>query len=191
MQNTIRVFRENYPNVQLTLEEEDTTTLLEGLSEQTLDAAFIRPGRNDPDGVQVHRLFEETMMIALPSDHRLVQASALPLSAVAKDRFLLFPRGAGPGFFDEIISACRRAGFEPRMGYEAPQITSVGNMIAAGLGISIVPISIATQVCVAGVKYLKIIGDAPKASIALAIRSDEQSATVKNFVTLAKGFKSK
>ena len=191
VQNTIRVFRENYPNVQLTLEEEDTTTLLEGLSEQTLDAAFIRPGRNDPDGVQVHRLFEETMMIALPSDHRLVQASALPLSAVAKDRFLLFPRGAGPGFFDEIISACRRAGFEPRMGYEAPQITSVGNMIAAGLGISIVPISIATQVRVAGVKYLRIIGDAPKASIALAIRSDEQSATVKNFVTLAKGFKSK
>jgi hypothetical protein len=77
------------------------------------------------------------------------------------------------------------------MGYEAPQITSVGNMIAAGLGVSIVPISIATQVCVAGVKYLKIIGDAPKAPIALAIRPDEQSVTVKNFVTLAKGFKSK
>ena len=191
VQNTIRVFRDNYPNVQLTLGEEDTTTLLEGLSEQTLDAAFIRPGRNDPDGVQVHRLFEETMMIALPSDHRLVKASALPLSEVAKDRFLLFPRSAGPGFFDEIISACRRAGFEPRMGYEAPQITSVGNMIAAGLGVSIVPISIATQVRVAGVKYLKIIGDAPKASIALAIRPDEQSVTVKNFVTLAKKFKSK
>jgi DNA-binding transcriptional LysR family regulator len=191
VQNTIRVFRENYPNVELTLEEEDTTTLLEGLSEQTLDVAFIRPGRNDPDGVQVHRLFDETMMIALPSNHRLVKASSLPLSAVAKDRFLLFPRSAGPGFFDEIILACRRAGFEPRMGYEAPQITSVGNMIAAGLGVSIVPISIATQVCVAGVKYLKIIGEAPKASIALAIRPDEQSVTVKNFVTLAKGFKSK
>jgi DNA-binding transcriptional LysR family regulator len=191
VQNTIRVFREDYPNVQLTLEEEDTTTLLEGLSEQTLDAAFVRPGRNDPDGVQVHRLFEETMMIALPSGHPLVKASGLPLSALAKDRFLLFPRSAGPGFFDEIISACRRAGFEPRMGYEAPQITSVGNMIAAGLGVSIVPISIATQVCVAGVKYLKIIGDAPKAPIALAIRTDEQSVTVKNFVTLAKEFKSK
>jgi hypothetical protein len=64
-------------------------------------------------------------------------------------------------------------------------------MIAAGLGVSIVPISIATQVCVAGVKYLKIIGDAPKASIALAILPDEQSVTVKNFVTLAKKFKSK
>jgi len=185
VQDSIRVFRENYPNVKLTLEEEDTTTLLDRLSEHTLDAAFIRPGRNDPDGVQVRRLLEEAMMIALPSDHPIVKASASPLSALAKDRFLLFPRRAGPGFFDEIISACRRAGFEPRMGYEAPQITSVGNMIAAGLGVSIVPISIANQVCVAGVKYLKIVGDAPIASIALAIRPDEQSVTVKNFVALA------
>jgi DNA-binding transcriptional LysR family regulator len=185
VQEAIRLFRKNYPNVELTLEEEDTTKLLERLSEQTLDAAFIRPGRNDPGGVQVRRLVEETMMIALPSDHRLAKASASTLSALAKDWFLLFPRRAGPGFFDEIVSACRRAGFEPRMGYEAPQITSVGNMIAAGLGVSIVPISIANQVCVAGVKYLKIVGDAPIAPIALAIRPDEQSVTVKNFVTLA------
>jgi DNA-binding transcriptional LysR family regulator len=185
VQEAIRLFRKNYPNVELTLEEEDTTTLLERLSEQTLDAAFIRPGRNDPGGVQVRRLVEETMMIALPSDHRLAKASASTLSALAKEWLLLFPRRAGPGFFDEIVSACRRAGFEPRMGYEAPQITSVGNMIAAGLGVSIVPISIANQVCVAGVKYLKIVGDAPIAPIALAIRPDEQSVTVKNFVTLA------
>jgi len=185
VQDAIRAFRENYPNVELTLEEEDTTTLLARLSEQTLDTAFIRPGRNNPDGVQVHRLVEEAMMIALPLDHPLVEGSALPLSALAKDRLLLFPREAGPGFFDEIISACRRAGFEPRIGYEAPQITSVGNMIAAGLGVSIVPISVANQVCVAGVKYLKIVGDKPIAPIALAIRPDEQSVTVKNFVTLA------
>jgi hypothetical protein len=58
-------------------------------------------------------------------------------------------------------------------------------MIAAGLGVSIVPISIANQVCVAGVKYLKIVGEAPIAPIALAIRPDEQSVTVKNFATLA------
>src|SRR5580698_10832697 len=109
VQDAIRVFRENFPNVELTLEEEDTRTLLERLSEQTVDAAFIRPGRNDPVGVQVHRLVEESMMIALPSDHALVKASGLPLSALAKDRFLLFPRSAGPGFFGEIISAWRHA----------------------------------------------------------------------------------
>ena len=59
VQNTIRLFRENYPNVDLSLEEEETTTLLERLSEQSLDAAFIRPGRNDPGGVQVYRLFKK------------------------------------------------------------------------------------------------------------------------------------
>ena len=58
-------------------------------------------------------------------------------------------------------------------------------MIAAGLGVSIVPISIANQVRVAGVKYLKIVGDAPIAPIALGIRPDEQSVTVRNFFTLA------
>jgi DNA-binding transcriptional LysR family regulator len=185
VQNAIRLFRESYPNVNLSLEEQDTTTLLERLSEQTVDVVFIRPGRKNPDGVRVHRLIDEATMIALPSQHPLAKASALPLSALAKEPFVLFPRKAGPALFDETISACRRAGFEPIMGHEVPQITSVGNMIAAGLGVSIVPVSIANQVCVAGVKYLKIVGHAPIAPISLAIRPDEQAVTVKNFVALA------
>ena len=181
VQNAIRAFRENYPKVDLFLEEEDTTTLLEHLARQTLDTAFIRPGRNDPDGVQAYRLIEEETMIALPAHHPLAKKSALPLSALAKEPFVLFPRKAGPALFDDTISACRKAGFEPIISHEVPQITSVGNMIAAGLGVSIVPVSIAKQVCVAGVKYLKIIGDAPIAPIALAMRPDEQAVTVKNF----------
>jgi DNA-binding transcriptional LysR family regulator len=44
VQNTIRLFRENYPDVDLSLEEEDTTTLLEQLSEQSLDAAMKKKG---------------------------------------------------------------------------------------------------------------------------------------------------
>jgi DNA-binding transcriptional LysR family regulator len=84
----------------------------------------------------VYRLIEEATTIALPSHHPLAEASALPLSALAKEGFVLFPRKAGPALFDETISACRRAGFEARMGHEVPQITSVGNMIAAGLGVT-------------------------------------------------------
>jgi DNA-binding transcriptional LysR family regulator len=184
VQNAIRLFRQNYPNVNLSLEEQDTATLLQRLSEQTVDAAFIRPGRKNPDGVQVYRLIDEATMIALRSDHPLAKVSALPLSALAKEPFVFFPRHAGPALFDETISACRRAGFEPIMGQEVPQITSVGNMIAAGLGVSIVPVSIANQVCVAGVKYLQILGHAPIAPISLAIRLDEQAVTVKNLVAL-------
>jgi DNA-binding transcriptional LysR family regulator len=99
---------------------------------------------------------------------------------------ILFPRAAGPSLFDEIITACRQSGFEPVLSQEAPQITSVANLVAAGLGVSVVPASIA-QIQVTGVVYVPIRRPAPVARIALATRLDERSAVVRRFVAVVEG----
>jgi hypothetical protein len=58
-----------------------------------------------------------------------------------EDLFLLFPREIGPTLYDTIVGACRKAGFEPIIGQLAAQIASVVNLVAAELGVSIVPAS--------------------------------------------------
>ena len=58
------------------------------------------------------------------------------------------------------VGACQRAGFSPRVGQEASQITSIINLVAAGLGVSLVPASM-QQVHSPGVVYRPILGDAP------------------------------
>ncbi|WP_224369001.1 LysR family transcriptional regulator [Hyalangium versicolor] len=178
---SIRLFASRHPEVELTLDEAPTASLLERLARNELDAVFIRPGRSTPEGVQAHRLSDEAMVVALPTSHPLAKADALPLSALARERFVLFSRHAGPGLFDEVIVACRSAGFEPMLGHEAPQLSSIGPLIAAGLGVSLVPASLA-QIRVAGVEYIPIAGKAPVAGLTLAIRPEESSPVVHNFL---------
>ncbi|OJH42700.1 LysR family transcriptional regulator [Cystobacter ferrugineus] len=180
----VRAFRRAHPEVEFSLEEANTTTLLERLAGEELDAAFIRPGRANPQGVRVYSLLEEPMWAVLPSSHPLAQAGAVALAALAREPFVLFPRSAGASLFDEVLSACQRAGFEPNLVQEVSQLASVGNLVAAELGVSVVPASMA-QVRVPGVEYLPLVGDAPVARLALATRLDEDSGGVRQFVTLA------
>ncbi len=179
----LRAFGRQYPGVELCLEEAPTAGLLTRLLDRYLDAVFIRPGRTNPDGVRVLALGEEAMVAALPAKHALARGKTLGLAELAKERLVLFPREAGPSLFDEIITSCRRAGIEPALGQEAPQITSVANFVAAGLGVSLVPASVA-QIRVAGVVYLPIRKPAPVARLALATRPEERSTVVRQFVAL-------
>lgn len=180
----IRNYRRTYPHVTLTLEEANTARQLQWLEDGLLDVAFIRPGPLTPAHVYLHRYVDESMKIVLPTSHSQAQANRLPIAALAEDSFILFPRRVGQSLYDEIVNACRQAGFEPIRGQEAPQLSSVINLVAAELGVSIVPAAI-TQVQIPGVHYLEIEGNAPKARLALAIRAEEQSAVVRNFVGLA------
>ena len=67
--STIRVFRRAYPDIDLTLEEANTAPLITRLREGTLDAAFLRPAAAGTGELQVRRLSEEPMVVALPERH--------------------------------------------------------------------------------------------------------------------------
>jgi len=178
---TIRSFRRAYPDVILTLEEANTTQLLARLRDGSLDAVFLRSDVTDDTTFQVRILCEEPMVVALPASHPVAERKKVDLATLKDDPFLLFPRAIGPTLYDRIIDACRKAGFEPVVGQLAPQISSIVNLVAAELGVSIVPTSM-SQLRIAGVVYRPIAGQTPTARLALAHRRGEISATVRNFV---------
>eukprot|EP01030_Chromulinospumella_sphaerica_P026193 gene26193-26374_t len=62
---------------------------------------------------------------------------SISLAELADETFILSRRPTGPGLYDAIISACRAAGFSPRVGQEAPRMMSTLSLVAAGLGVSI------------------------------------------------------
>ncbi|MFX7776639.1 LysR substrate-binding domain-containing protein, partial [Acinetobacter baumannii] len=68
-------------------------------------------------------------------------AGRIALADLAGETFILYRRPTGPGLYDAIIAACRAAGFSPRIGQEAPRMPSTLSLVAAGLGISIIPAS--------------------------------------------------
>jgi len=181
----IREFGQRYPEVGLTLEEDTTPALAASVLAGTIDVAFVRPLLGEEGALVIEPLFQEEMVIALPEHHPLSRLTSLPLRALAGEDFVLFPRSVGSGLYDEMISACQRAGFSPRIRHEIRQVTSIANLVAAGLGVSVVPSSM-RQVLSDGVVYRSIDGDAPKAHMSLAYRRDEASATVRNLVDLTR-----
>jgi DNA-binding transcriptional LysR family regulator len=181
----IRTFREAHPLVALALEESGTTELVDALRAQSLDVAFVRSPVGESDDLFIRPLLEEAMVAALPSGHPLSAGrDPLPLAALAGETFILYRRPVGPGLHDAIIAACDRAGFSPTIGQEAPRMLSTLSLVAAGLGVTVVPASM-SRLEAEGVVYRPLDASAPlTAPLNLAYRRNEISAAVRRFVGL-------
>jgi len=182
----IRAFREAHPLVALALEESGTVELVAALRSQTIDAAFVRSPVGESTDLFVRPLLEEPMVAALPSGHALsAGAEPLPLAALAGETFVLYRRPVGPGLHDAIIAACDRAGFSPQIGQEAPRMLSTLSLVAAGLGVTVVPASM-SRLEAEGVAYRRLDPAAQLiAPLNLAYRRSEISAAVRRFISLA------
>ena len=183
----IRAFREAHPLVALSLDEGGTAELADGLCAERIDAAFVRSPIGPAAGLTVHSVLEEEMVAALPSGHRLAGVAAaarMPLADLAGETFILYRRPLGPGLYDAIIAACQRAGYSPQIGQEAPRLLSTLSLVAAGLGVTLIPASM-QRLRVNGVAYRRLDGDAGLiAPLNLACRRGESAAAVRRFIAL-------
>lgn len=183
--SAIRSFRRAYSDVELALEESNTTRLVAGLEEGSLDAAFLHLADAGIEALQLRLLSKEPMVAALPASHPAAARQVIDLAALKLDPFLLFPRSIGPTLYDIIIDACRRADFDPLIGQLVPQLSSVIALVAADIGVSIVPVSMC-QLQITGVAYRAIAGEVtPVAPLTLATRRGETSPIARNFIARA------
>ncbi len=181
----IREYRIHYPDVVLFPQASSTSLLVARLRCEQIDIAFIRPPLTDNEGLAIELIVDEPAVMVLPAGHPLSRSTSAPLRAFAEETFVLYPRELNPGNYDSFIAACHRAGFSPKLGQEAPQIVSTIPLVAAGLGISIVPSS-TSRILPDAVAYLPIEGDAPRALIGLANRRDDRAPAVQNFLAVAR-----
>ncbi len=182
----IRAFRAAGPGVVLVLAEDGTPELVRGLEEERLDAAFVRSGGAHGADLLVEPLLEEPMVAALPTGHSMARLKGIELAALAGDTFVFYRRPTGPGLHDAILAACLQAGFSPTVGQEAPRMSSTLGLVAAGLGVSIVPASM-RRMNVAGVTFVPFLGDPGLvAPLLLVTRRKGRSAIVERFRTQVK-----
>lgn len=180
----IRRFQGKYPDAELTLHEATSGVLLESLEAGQLDVAIVRPIRRFAEGLKLEAWRDESMFVALPVGHPLMSRKRVMLTDLVDESLVQVPRESGGTLLEDIAAACAKAGFQPRLARPAPQMASAVTLVAAGLGVSIVPESI-TRVRVAGVVYRPLVAHGLRARLALASRRDDPSAVVRNFLSLA------
>jgi DNA-binding transcriptional LysR family regulator len=183
----IRVFREAYPLIALTLTEYNSGDLIDILRNERIDVAFIRMFPAPPDGLVLSLLVNEAIIVALSEQHRLAKIGGsdkpLALRSLADETIIV--QGGRLGMYTDVIAACRSAGINPRI-EEGPRLASTLNLVAVGLGVSLVPASL-QRMHVDGVVYRRLKGaHQPTAPLILASRRGDPSAAVRQFLNFVK-----
>ena len=135
----VRSFRRKYPGVALKLLEL-TNDLQEALLlSGELDLGLSVLPTPAPE-LRTRVVFREPLIAAVPSSYALaIGVLGIRLRNLAHEEFILFPRALSPGLYDLVIAACQRAGFTPSLAQEAIQMQTILGLVAAGLGVAIVP----------------------------------------------------
>ncbi|MGP4016616.1 LysR family transcriptional regulator [Saccharopolyspora sp. 5N708] len=143
----LRRFRDRYPRVVLTLREMTTAEQVRALRDGILDVGLLRPPLplGDTETIDVESVGSERLLVALPTDHPLAAERSIAAQRLAAEPFVLFPRELGAGLHDQILSYCNEVGFTPTIAQEAVQMQTIVALVAGGLGISMVPSSVARQ----------------------------------------------
>jgi DNA-binding transcriptional LysR family regulator len=189
---TLRAYADSHSAVSLDLHANSAANLTEALIRKEVQVAVIRAAVARPSDLIFKELAQENMLIALPVDHHLVGRTAsganapISLLALAGERLILVRRHAAPGMYSNVVDACHKAGFEPLIVAEVEQMLISINLVAAGVGISLVPASI-REIRQEGIVYCPIL-DAPSlvAPLTLVYRRGEARPIVTDFIELSR-----
>lgn len=157
----LTAFRKAYPKIQVHLKEESSPDLARDLEQGEIELAIMDEAGLRP-GLDHQAILSEELLLALPAKHPLAGKSHLSLKQVAEEPFILMK--SGHGFRQITLDLYRKAGLEPRVVFESGGIETVQAMVAAGLGISLVPQMVAKF---PGVAYAGV--SAPKAARTLSL----------------------
>jgi DNA-binding transcriptional LysR family regulator len=178
----IAAFGERHPGVVVRIHEMGPQEQQDSLLAHRLDISFLRRPHHQPDLV-AEVAWHEKVEVALPQAHPLAAHQQLPLSAL-KDQNLVFLRLSDSRFARYLHDCCIQAGFLPRITHEVVESYSLTSLVAAGLGIALMPESV-KQVSRPGVVYRPLESPAPIADVEMVYRRD-RSDLVERFIRLVR-----
>jgi DNA-binding transcriptional LysR family regulator len=173
-------FRTQYPDVELALQELSTPQQIKLLHTGEIQVGFIRPPIQDPS-IALEMVKREPLLVALPVAHPLAKRKQVPITALATEPWITLPSDLGLGFYNLVLSLCREAGFTPKVSQVATQIHTMISLVAAGLGVTLVPASV-SSLRRAGVVYRKLANQAPLVETSVAYLKSAQSPVLDNFL---------
>src|SRR5690606_3703539 len=110
------------------------------LNEGALDMGLLR-NTSLPDTLDWEVILHEPLLAMIPREHPLAQKPVMTLAKLAKEPFVFFDPQVGTGLYDDILGLMRRYGLVPTIAQEVGEAMTIIGLVAAGLGVSILPAS--------------------------------------------------
>jgi DNA-binding transcriptional LysR family regulator len=184
--DVLSFFRAHLPSIGLSLFELDPLRQAEAFQDGRIDIGILHsPPLDAARWLRVEPIYAEPVILALPKTHPLAKRSRVALASLADEPFVGFPRVVAPEIYDDIIASCRRAGFSPRIVQEAAGWHTLASLVSAGIGVGVVPRSIA-EFQQAGVVYRNVRALDVEMSLAAVWKRSERSPVRERFVAALK-----
>jgi LysR family transcriptional regulator, transcription activator of glutamate synthase operon len=161
----LRSFHADAPRIRVMLSQEPAHEMLRDLDTGAVDLAItsVRP----TGAYGWHPLQQERLVLIVPPNHRLARRKRVSLQELAEEELVTTP--VGFGFRSLVDGLLRDAGVAPAVSFESQDLATIEGLVAAGLGVAIVPEQFAGQSGTAGIA---ITADAAKRTIGLTWRTD-------------------
>jgi DNA-binding transcriptional LysR family regulator len=172
------------PNIRVWLSEMYTEPQFAALRAGQIDVGFVRDVPSHEDDARALRLDiidYEPLLLALPSGHRLANRDSLELGEVAGEPFVVQPRELAATLYDRLVRLAAKAGFHPTVRQQAQQINGLVALVAAGIGLALIPASM-QAVKLAGVSYVPLADPDAYLLLAVASRAENPSPVVSQFL---------
>jgi DNA-binding transcriptional LysR family regulator len=135
----IEKMKATHPDVTISMREIDSVEAVPLLQSGDIDLAFARLEGELGTGLKSIPLREDRLAVALPREHPLASKSRIRLASLAEEDFVMFYRRVSPGYFDSLVTACRNAGFSPRIVHEVGSVASQLAFVGCGQGVALIP----------------------------------------------------
>lgn len=129
-------FSNNFPGIAVRLVEAGSQELERDVLDGSIDCAIITVPAT-PAALEISPLITEELLLTVPPGHPLAERASVALAELAEESFIVL--GGSFTLSDFIQDACRLAGFEPRVAYEAGGLEMIKGLVRHKLGIAILP----------------------------------------------------
>ena len=181
LRDVVADHRRTHPDVALNLREMHSQQQFDGLLRGELDVGLVRYNESAPEGIRLVVLRRDPLRLVVPARHRFARRKSVAIAECRDEPFIGFPGDAGTGTGPLLKRLCAQAGFEPRIAQEAREATTQIGLVAAGLGIAVLPAPL-EAVRIEGVHYVSLEDAGALLVMSVATRADEASERVLQFV---------
>jgi DNA-binding transcriptional LysR family regulator len=133
----VRDFRARHPGVRFTLVQGSRRNIIERLADGELDLALVAPLPTDDPALDGVVLSEQELLLSVPDGHRLAARQRVRFAELAGEEFVTLEQGYGLRQISDEL--CAKAGFEPKIAFEGQESDTVRGLVAAGLGVALLP----------------------------------------------------
>jgi DNA-binding transcriptional LysR family regulator len=138
----IATFRSAHPGVEMSLAEDEPERVVPRLRGGEFDLALLFEFVGAPDealgpGLERTELLEDPLHVVLPAGHPLAGEPALALEQLAEEAWV--QTSASSPCARHVVRSCHAAGFEPQVSFESDDYLTVQGLVAAGVGVALVP----------------------------------------------------